>query len=499
MITGPDDGLVTPALYDPTDDLVRFWEEPPTGPAPLRLLQPGDAATFEALKELEPTGPRPWRSKGKIEKPRDKQRPPPGDWSTWLLMCGRGFGKTFTGANTLADWAVANKGDYAVVAPTFGDARKICVEGPSGLLQALGDELESYNKSEFILYLKNGSRIVLASADAPDRLRGWNLSGAWVDEVGSYKNPEVWYDALDFALREGDPRIVATTTPRRGNVILLDLLKQEKEGSTDVVVTRGHTMENADNLSAKALQRLDARYAGTTLGRQELGGEMLNEVEGALVTGSLVEATRVRAPEVPTDNDGVPMFWRIAVAVDPAVSNKPGSDETGIVVAAIGPAPIGWQPPAGRMVLAGQPHLYFLDDVSARLAVDAWARRCLNVAADWAADVIVAESNQGGDLVESNVRLIASGEGMLIPDVHQVHASVGKRARAEPIAGLWEQYRVHIVGTLPRLEDQWCGWVPLDEPKSPDRLDASVWAAVELFPELATKGGTIVEMWGEVG
>lgn len=490
---------MTAALYDPTDDLVRFWEDPPAGPAPLRVLNPGDAATFEALKELEPQGVRPWRSKGKIEEPRDKQRPPDGDWSVWLLMCGRGFGKTFTGANTLADWATAHVGDYAVVAPTFGDARKICVEGPSGLKQALGDELAEYNKSEFILYLKNGSRIVLASADAPDRLRGWNLSGAWVDEIGSYKNPEVWYDALDFALREGDPRVIATTTPRRGNVILLDLLKQEKDGSTDVVVTRGHTMENADNLSPKALRRLQARYEGTTLGRQELGGEMLNEVEGALVSGALVEATRVTAADVPKDEDGIPLFWRIAVGVDPAVTNKAGSDETGIVVAAIGPAPIGWQPPAGRMVLAGQPHLYILDDVSAKLAVDVWARRALNTAANWAADVIVAESNQGADLVESNVRLIASGEGLLLPDIHQVHASVGKRARAEPIAGLWQQHRVHVLGALPRLEDQWAGWVPLDEPKSPDRLDASVWAAVELFPELATKAGTLVEMWSDAG
>lgn len=479
-------------LYRQDEDLISFWEQAPVEAAPRRVLNPGDGATQEALRELEPKGARPWRSKGRVETPRDKQLPPEGDWSVWLLMCGRGFGKTFTGANVLADWACAVPGDYAVVAPTFGDARKICVEGPSGLKQALGDELMDYNRSEFILYLKNGSRIVLASADAADRLRGWNLSGAWVDEIGSYRNAEVWYDALDFALREGDPRVVATTTPRRGNVILIDLLKQEKEGSSDVVVTRGHTMENADNLSAKALRRLEARYSGTQLGRQELGGEMLSEVEGALVTGALIENTRLRAPEVPVDADGVPLFWKIVVAVDPAVSNKAGSDETGIVVAAIGPAPDDWDPPEGRSVLSGQPHIYLLDDVSGRMAVEAWSRQALTAAEEWQADAIVAEVNQGGDLVKTNIRLIAESEGLSLPAINEVHASVGKRARAEPVASLWQQHRVHVVGTLPRLEDQWSGWVPAEEPKSPDRLDASVWSVVELMPELAVKGGTKV-------
>lgn len=481
-------------VHDLEDELVRLWESPAPDRAPAYLLHPDDAATREALRELEPVGTRPWRSKGRVEVPRDKQLPPPGDWSVWLLMCGRGFGKTFTGANVLADWAVANQGDYAVVAPTFGDARKICVEGPSGLLQALGDEVESYNKSEFVIYLKNGSRIVLASADAPDRLRGWNLSGAWVDEIGSYKNPEVWYDALDFALREGDPRVVATTTPRRGNVILIDLLKQERDGNGDVVVTRGHTMENAANLSAKALRRLQRRYEGTTLGRQELGGEMLSEVEGALISGALIENTRVRAQEIPADGDGMPIFWKIVVGVDPAVTNKPGSDETGIVVAALGPAPVDWQPPAGKLVLAGQSHVYLLEDASAKLAVDAWARKALTAAAEWQADTIAAEKNQGHDLVEATIRLIAAGEGLQVPAIHPVNASAGKRARAEPVASLWEQHRVHIVGALPRLEDQWTGWVPTEDPKSPDRLDACVWAVVELLPELAVKGGIKVEV-----
>lgn len=473
-------------------DLIRLWESPSSSPLAPHLSHPDDAATREALAALAPAAPRPWRSKGRVQIPRDKQRPPDGDWSVWLLMCGRGFGKTFTGANVLADWATTVPGDYAVVAPTFGDARKICVEGPSGLKQALGDELLDYNKSEFILYLRNGSRIVLASADAPDRLRGWNLSGAWVDEVGSYRNAEVWYDALDFALREGDPRVVATTTPRRGNVILIDLLKQESDGNGDVVVTRGHTMENAANLSGKALRRLRTRYEGTTLGRQELGGEMLSEVEGALVSGALIENTRVTAVDIPRDSDALPIFWKIAVGVDPAVTNKPGSDETGIVVAALGPAPLGWQPPAGRLVLAGQPHVYILEDASARMAADVWARRALTSAEEWQADTIAAENNQGYDLVEMSIRLIADSEGLQIPAVRQVHASVGKKARAEPVASLWEQHRVHVVGALPRLEDQWTSWVPLEDTKSPDRLDASVWAVVELLPELAVKGGTKV-------
>ena len=442
-----------------------------------------DEATREAVALMEPLGERRWRLTA-----REKQIPPPGDWLYWLIRAGRGFGKTFTGANTLAEWATQEIGDYAVIAPTFGDAVKICAQGPSGLLKALGDDLENFNKNEYVLYLKNGSRIVLASADAPDRIRGWNLSGSWCDEVGSWRNTDVWYEGLQFALRIGErPRCVITTTPRRGSKILLELDRRAEDGSGEVVLTRGSMMENAANLSPAVVEMLRKRYEGTTLGRQELDGEQLNEVEGALVTGALVQATRVRAADVPD-------LWRIAVAVDPATTSKENSDHTGIIVMGIGAAPRGWQPPAGRVVLAGTPHLYILEDLSVKTSPERWARRALNAADEWQADVLTAEVNQGGDLVETVTRQLAANEELYMPYFHAVHASQGKKARAEPVAGVWEQHRIHVVGHCQELEDQWTDWVPIDAKDSPDRLDGSVWAAVELMPELGVKSGTQVRL-----
>jgi len=493
--------------WDAFDDtLVELWiaehaDEAPTVAvdwAALGIDDPGsvDAYTLEALEMLELGGPRPWRAKKQVVTPRDSQRPPDGDWSVWLLKAGRGFGKTFSGANTLADWACEHVGDYAIVAPTFGDARKICVEGPSGIKQALGSELLVYNKSEYVLYLRNGSRIVLASADAPDRLRGWNLSGAWCDEVGSWVGTEAWYDALDFALREGEARVVVTTTPRRGNKILRDLLEQFKRGSADVVVTHGHTLENRENLSEKAIRRLLQRWDGTTLGRQELGGELLEDVEGALVSTELIERTRVNAADIPE-------IWRIAVGEDPATTSKEGSDETGLGVIGIGPAPRGWQPPAGKVVLVGMPHLYILQDATLKASPDNTARRALDLVDEWAADVLAAEVNQGGDYVETTTRLVAAAEGRSMPYFHAVHASVGKKARAEPVGGLWEQHRVHIVREAPGgtalLEDEWTGTVFTEIRESPNRVDWSVWAAVELMPELSAKGGTLIELISGAG
>lgn len=443
-----------------------------------------DEATREAVALMEPIGERRWRQIA-----REKQIPPAGEWLYWLIRAGRGFGKTFTGANTLAEWATEVVGDYAVIAPTFGDAVKICAQGPSGLLKALGEDLENFNKNEFVLYLKNGSRIVLASADAPDRIRGWNLSGAWCDEVGSWRNTDVWYEGLQFALRIGDrPRCVITTTPRRGSKILVELDRRAEDGSGEVVLTRGSMMENAANLSPAVVEMLRKRYEGTTLGRQELDGEQLDEVEGALVTGSLIASTRVRAEDVPD-------LWRIAVAVDPATTSKENSDHTGIIVMGIGNAPKGWHPPAGRVVLAGSPHLYILEDLTVKASPETWARRALvNGADEWQADVLTAEANQGGDLVETVTRQLAAAEELYMPYFHAVNASQGKKARAEPVAGVWEQHRIHVVGRSPELEDQWTDWVPTESKESPDRLDACVWGAVELMPELGIKSGTMVRL-----
>lgn len=442
-----------------------------------------DPFTLELLESIEPGGVRPWRASA-----RDTQTPPPGTWMYWLIRAGRGWGKTFTGANVLAEWACEEVGDYAVIAPTFGDAVKICAAGPSGLIKALGDDLETFNKNEYVLYLKNGSRIALASADAPDRIRGWNLSGAWCDEVGSWRSTDVWYEGLQFALRIGTrPRCVITTTPRRGSKILLELDKRAADGTGEVALTRGSMEENVGNLNPAVVEMLRRRYEGTTLGRQELNGEQLDEVEGALVSGALIESTRVRPEDVPE-------LARIAIGVDPATTSKENSDHTGILVLGIGPAPKGWHPPVGKVVLAGSAHLYVLEDLTIKANPEVWGRRVLGAADEWEADVIAGEVNQGGDLVETTIRLISTSENLYMPAYHGVSASKGKKARAEPVAGVWEQHRMHIVGHIPELEDQWTDWVPAETKESPDHIDGHVWAAVELMPELAVKAGTMIQL-----
>jgi phage terminase large subunit-like protein len=493
-------------LLDPTADfdewtyeLADLWNTPSDGFSasvdwaalgidPLGL----DEQTREAIILLELPPPRPWR-----ETAHDYQlRVADATQAYILMMAGRGSGKTFCAANTLVEWVLAEPGDYAIVAPTFGDAVKICADGPSGFIRAAGEEVERFNRNEYVIYMRNGSRVVLASADAPDRVRGWNLTGFWADEVGSWRDTTVWYEGLEFATRIGNVRRLITTTPRRGNKILKELLKQEADGDDDVLVVRASTMDNAANLSPTALRKLEQRYEGTTLGRQELYGEMLDEVEGALISGALIDSTRIRA-------ELVPELHRIAVGVDPATTNKEGSDHTGIVVIGIGGAPKGWQPPAGKVVLAGAAHLYVLADYSRKLSAESWARLVLEVADEWDADVITAEVNNGGDLVETVVRQVAEAEGRPMPYFHAVTASKGKKARAEPVAGVIEQYRLHMLQEAPggtgELEDEWTGWVPSESKESPDRLDASVWAAVELMPELSTKGGTRVQMLSAAG
>jgi phage terminase large subunit-like protein len=431
-----------------------------------------------ALREIEPLPARPWRKTA-----RPSQLPPKGDeWLYWIIMAGRGFGKTFVGSNMLAEWAATTRGDYAVIAPTFGDARKICTEGPSGLITALGPQLKSYNKSDYVIHLTNGSRIVLASADAPDRLRGYNLSGAWCDELASFgpEQKELWDKSLIPALRIGKhPRMIITTTPRRSAIVLRELLDRAKRKDSAVAITTGSTFENRANLSAAFLKEMELRYKGTTVGRQELDGEMLDEVEGALVTQALIEATRI------LDGDHVPILRRVVVGVDPCVTAGESSDACGIVVAGLGPAPMrGW---LGSKALVEGPHLYFFQDSTMRGTPRRWARRAIEVADDWAADAIVIETNQGGDLCTTMLRMVAAEIEARTPRIKKVHASVGKRTRAEPVAGMFEQLRAHLVGGIPGVEDGFTSWVPGDE-TSPNELDAAVWAAVGLMPALAMKG-----------
>lgn len=374
--------------WDTLSALIADGPAPPTAPTLTDALRAA----------LAPPAERPWRALA-----RPEQLPPPDDaWLYWVLCAGRGFGKSFSGSNTLAEMAVAEPGDYAAIGPTFGDARKIMTEGPTGLLAALGDDLGSYSRNEFVLSLRNGSRIVLASADVPDRVRGWNLRGAWLDELASMRGAQsLWDEALLPALRIGDrPRAIITTTPRRGSSVLAELLGRADAGDKDVAVTRGSTMDNRANLSPAFIKAIYARFGGTTIGAQELEGQLLQEAEAALLTSDLIECSRVR-PE------NVPELSRVVVGVDPAVTSGPDSDLTGITVAGLGPAPVGWLPRKG-LFLSGLPHVYLLQDASLRASPEGWAQRVLDVAETWCADAVVVEVNQGGQMCESTLRMVGA-------------------------------------------------------------------------------------------
>jgi phage terminase large subunit-like protein len=403
------------------------------------------AAYQKALAKHAPKRVRPWHSQA-----RDDQKiPETGDASVHLYLAGRGWGKSATGSNWLAEQAATNPDtEWAVVAPTWRDCRKVCIEGQSGILRALlPGELESCNASDLTVRLTNGSKIYGYSADRPDRLRGANLSGAWIDELASMAHADdLWGESLMPALRIGErPQVVVTTTPRP--VKLLRELLARTDGSVRVI--RGKTWDNAANLSRVALAELKARYEGTRMGRQELEGELLDDVEGALWNRDLLDETRV---------DKAPPLVRIVVGVDPAVTSGEKSDFTGIVV-------------AGR---SADGHLYVLEDGTMKGSPRSCMSKAVSLYNQWHADRIVGEVNNGGDYIEQVLRTVDPNA-----PYRSVRATRGKSVRAEPISALWEQGRGHIVGSLPLLEDQMCAFTP-DSTESPDNMDAMVWAATEL-------------------
>lgn len=371
-------------------------------------------------------------------------------FSIHLFLAGRGFGKTVTGANWLVDQAMANpNSEWAVVAPSFRDVRKTCIESDVGIRAALlpGEEV-NYRRNELQIIMSNGSVIYGYSAENPDKVRGANLWGAWCDEVASWRYPATWYEGLLPALRKGKhPRIVVTTTPRPTR--LINDLTSRNDGS--VHITRGSTWENSSNLSSIALAELRRRYEGTRLGRQELEGELLEDVEGALWNRSMLENARIGQHEVPD-------LIRVVVAIDPAQGSEETNDETGIVVAGEG----------------ANGHGYILEDLSGRYTPMQAMRMAVRAYTDHAADCVVAEVNSGGDYVGSALHNVD-------PDVpyKQVRASRGKAMRAQPVSALYEKGVMHHVGVFPEMEDQMCLWVP-ESLESPDRLDALVWAVTEL-------------------
>ena len=378
---------------------------------------------------------------------RKQQLPPEEDFRIWLVISGRGWGKTFVGAGWLVEKALSTPNiEVAVVAPTFTDVRRTCVEGPSGIIKSLlPGQLKFYNRSNGQITLSNGSKIHMISADEPDRARGLNLSFAWLDEFAAWRYEETWTAGLAPALRIGNPQVVITTTPRPTK--LLREFINRTDGS--VVVTRGSTFDNAANLSEAALAELRNRYEGTRIGRQELYGELLTDTPGSLWSLEMIDSTRLKeAPEL----------VRIVVAIDPATTSGENADETGIICVAKG--------------LDGRG--YVLADRSCRDTPSGWAHRAIALFHEMKADRIVAEKNQGGDMVELTIRSVEP----TIP-FKGIVAKVGKRLRAEPIAALYEQGRVSHIGAFDLLEDQMTGWVP-DSGYSPDRLDALVHGLAEL-------------------
>jgi|TARA_R100000149_G_scaffold382_2_gene132 predicted phage terminase large subunit-like protein len=342
----------------------------------------------------------------------------------------------------------------AVVVPTFGDIRRVAFGGPSGLLNVIPRDClasgrgQGYNASSAEIKLFNGSKIMGFSAEEPERLRGPQFHRAWCDELAAWKYPEA-FDQLMFGLRLGqNPQCVVTTTPKPTPLIKSLALRD------DCQIHRGSTFENQDNLAPQALRALQERYGGTRLGRQELYAEILEDTEGALWTLKSIEANRVKES---------PELRRVIVAVDPAVTSSASSDDTGIVV-------------AGQGV---DNKYYVLEDATFKGSPDAWGRKAIDLYYEYQADRIVAEVNNGGDLVERLLRTIDNN----VPYT-PVQASRGKLIRAEPIAALYEQNRVHHVGDFPQLEDQMCSFT--GGGKSPDRMDALVWALSELSQSTGT-------------
>lgn len=431
---------------------------PPAGVAGGAVTATLDRATLERVCR-QPGGTHALRWAG--TEARLDQLWPEGEWRCWLLLGGRGAGKTRTLVETVRDrvWRGSAK-RVALVAATAADARDVLVEGESGVLAcAPADFRPVYEPSKRRLTWPNGAIGTLYSAEEPDRLRGPQHDFAIADEVAAWREPQAW-DMLLMGLRlPPDPRVVAATTPRPTPLIraLLD--------DAGTAVSRATTYDNLANLAPAFRERVLARYEGTRLGRQELMGELLLDTPGALWTWDMLAAARGTVPErsvLAKDRSAItvePDLTRVVVAVDPATTSGEDSDETGIVVAARGADGRG----------------YVLADRSCRMSPDGWAHRAVAAYREFGADRIVAESNQGGQMVEHTLRTVDPR----LP-IRLIHAAQGKRLRAEPVAALYEQGRVTHAGDFVEMEAQMTGWTP-DSGQSPDRLDALVHALTDLL------------------
>lgn len=368
----------------------------------------------------------------------------------WLIMAGRGFGKTRVGAEVIRRWQGQGFGRFALVGQTPGEVRDVMIEGPSGILATSPPwNRPDYEPSKKRLTWPNGAIATAYSAENPEVLRGPQHEKAWIDELAKMKHSgEVWENLL-LGLRLGrSPQVIVTTTPKP--IPLIKDIIAGKEVPT--VVTTGTTFENIGNLSPVFFNTVVKRYEGTTLGRQELYAQLLDDNPGALWNRAMIEADRIT--KLPED------LARIVVGVDPATTSGENADEVGIVVGGV-----------GKTTGEG----YILDDLSLRGTPNEWAAQVVAAYHKWKADRVVGEVNNGGDLVEAVIRAVDRAISY-----RKVHASRGKAIRAEPIVALYEKHKIHHVGTLKKLEDELCQW-DTTMTWSPNRLDALVWTMSELM------------------
>lgn len=391
---------------------------------------------------------------------RPNQILPPGNWSGWLNLSGRGSGKTRTGAETVREWQEAAEKPIriALVAETASDARDVLIEGESGIL-AISPKWNKpkYETTKRRLTWPNGATAICYSGEEPDQLRGPQFHKGWFDELAKYRYPQETWDNFEFGNRLGDnPQVIITTTPRPIPIIIN--MVEDK----DFVVTRGSSYQNISNLSPKYIKRVIKRYEGTRLGRQELHAEILRDMTGALWSNAMIERNRIKK---------LPELVRIIVAVDPATTHnvEEGTpNECGVIVGGI----------------TNDRTIVVLADASEVLSPAGWGLRCVNLYKLWRADKIIGESNQGGEMVRATIQNVDAD----VP-VDLVWASKGKVARGEPISALSEQDRIKFLGNFPDLENQLTAIMPDGKymgPGSPDRYDAFVWMATELM------GGTSI-------
>jgi phage terminase large subunit-like protein len=386
---------------------------------------------------------------------RPGQLPPAGDWRTWLMLAGRGYGKTRAGSEWVHYLAEEPDLRIALVGPTEDEVRHVMVEGASGLLGSASDDMRpDWEPSRGMLTWPTGSRAFVYSGANPEALRGPEHDFAWCDELAKWAGAEPAWDNLMFGLRRGRfPRALATTTPRPTPLLRRLVVR------ADVTVTRGRTADNV-MLAESFVHYVTGLYGGTRLGRQELDGELIEDVEGALWTRALIE--KCRATAMGTVTSDCPLT-RVVLGVDPPASA--GGDACGIVACGLGADGL----------------YYVLGDHSvAGLSPEGWARAVAAAAEAWSADRVIVETNQGGEMVESVLRGVDSS----LP-VRPVKARFGKARRAEPVAARFEAGKARFAGAFPDLEDQLCGLTSgggYEGPgRSPDRADAMVWAMAELM------------------